>query len=110
MWRKKRYIPGVTTSMSTGSAARTRLFGMLKRRKSKTPETLEETLESMVQASSSQMRNLEAKEGSGLEPGLLDSATSVLTPPTTPHPASFQVGTSVQYRNLKLTLHMVPSP
>lgn len=53
MWRKKnkRYIPGVRTSMSTGSTPRTRLFRMLRRRKPKTPETLEETLESTVQAS-----------------------------------------------------------
>lgn len=43
MWMKKnqRYIPGVTTSMSTVSTARTRLFGMLRRRKSKTPETFQ---------------------------------------------------------------------
>lgn len=96
MWRKKNkgYIPGVTSGMSTGSTTRTRLFGMLRRRKSKTPETWEETLESMVQASSSQMSKLEPKEGSGLEPRLPDSGTSALTPPTTPYPASFPVGTN----------------
>lgn len=57
------------------------------RRKWKTLETLEETLESIwFRALISQMKKVGPEEGPGLEPRFPDPTTSALALPTTPHP------------------------
>lgn len=70
MWRKRnrRYIPGGTNIMSTGIAAGTSLFSMLRLWQSKTLEAFEETLESIqFKPLLSLLRKLGPKEGLGLE-------------------------------------------
>lgn len=78
--RNKRHIPGGTDSISTGITAKTRLFSMVRRWKSKTLETLESI---WFKPLISQMRKLGLRERSGLEPTFPDSKLVLLTFP--PH-------------------------